>query len=39
MQGFQKVLSSVQIMSIATLTIAMATIMFLSFFLATVPNS
>ena len=39
MQNFQKVFNSVPIMSIATLAIAMATLMFLSFFLATVPNA
>ena len=39
MQSFQKVFNNVQIMSIATLTIAMATLMFLSYFLAAVPNA
>ncbi len=35
----QKVLDSVPIMSIVTLTITMATLMFLSYFLTIVPNS
>ena len=39
MQGFQKVFNSVQIMSIATLAIAMTILMFLSFFLTIVPSS
>ena len=39
MQNLQKVFSSVQIMSIATLAIAMTILMFLSFFLTTVPNA
>ncbi len=34
MQNFPKVLNNVQIMSIFTLTIAMATLMFLSYFLS-----
>ncbi|MEM7595741.1 MAG: hypothetical protein AAF383_30285 [Cyanobacteria bacterium P01_A01_bin.83] len=37
MQSLQKVFDSVQIMSIATLIIAMATLMFLSFFLSSIP--
>jgi hypothetical protein len=38
MQNFQRVFNSVQIMSIVTLTMAMATLMFISFFLASVPS-
>ena len=39
MQNRQKVFNTVPIMSIATLTIVMATLMFLSFFLTIVPSS
>ncbi|WP_255414005.1 hypothetical protein [Pleurocapsa sp. CCALA 161] len=38
MQNFHKVFNSVPIMSIVTLTMAMATLMFISFFLAIVPS-
>jgi hypothetical protein len=38
MQNFQKVFNSVQIMSIVTLTMAMATLMFISFFLTSIPR-
>lgn len=37
MQNFQKVFNSVSIMSIVTLAIALATLMFLSFFLTSIP--
>lgn len=39
MQNRQKVLHSVSIMSIAALTMIMATLMFLSFFLTSIPNA
>jgi hypothetical protein len=38
MQNLQKVLDSVPIMSTVTLAIALATLMFLSFCLASVPS-
>ncbi len=37
MQNFQKVFNSVSIMSIVTLAIALATVMFLSFILTSLP--
>ena len=39
MQNFQKDLYSLPFMSIAALTMIMATLMFLSFLLSTVPNA
>ena len=39
MQSLQKALDSVSIMSIVTLTIAMATLMFLSYFLSIIPSA
>ena len=39
MQNFQKTLNGLPIMLIATLTIAMATLMFLSYFLSIVPSA
>ena len=39
MQNRQKVLNSVPIMSIVTLMIAMATLMFLSYFLTIIPSA
>lgn len=39
MQNFQKTSNSVTIMSILTLTIVMATLMFLSYFLTIVPDA
>ena len=39
MQNFQKTLNSVPIISIVTLAIAMATLMFLSYFLSIVPSA
>lgn len=38
MQNFQRVFNSVQIMSIVTLTMAMATLMFISFFFTIIPS-
>ncbi|MEM8718281.1 MAG: hypothetical protein AAGE84_03085 [Cyanobacteria bacterium P01_G01_bin.39] len=37
MQNLQKVFNSIPIMSITTLVIAMATLMFLSYFLSIIP--
>lgn len=39
MQNFQKVLNNVAIMSIVTFMIAMATLMFLSYFLSIIPSA
>ena len=39
MQNLQRVFNSVPVMSIVMLTIAMTILMFLSFFLTTVPNA
>ena len=39
MQNFQKTLNSVPLMLTVTLIIAMATLMFLSYFLTIVPNA
>ncbi len=38
MQNFSKVFNSVQIMSILTLIVVMATVMFFSFFLSSLPG-
>lgn len=39
MQNFQKTLNNLPVMLAVTLTIAMATLMFLSYFLTIVPNA